>query len=145
MVRDTQRVPLPAKIRQPSPDHPRQPPLRQTFPRRLLVRHQQNHRLREEAPSDDGQDASARSNHRHRLRLPQRRRHARPRQPYSAIYQGTHAKLEVYMVEEDDPASIYQELATPNILKRAVFVVMLDFTAPWQFVTEFEKWIKFIK
>lgn len=48
------------------------------------------------------------------------------------------------MVEEDDPASIYQELASPAILKKAVFVIMLDFTAPWQFVSEFEKWVKFI-
>jgi len=59
-------------------------------------------------------------------------------------YAGTHAKLEVYMVEEDDPVSIYQELACPAILKKAVFVIMLDFTAPWQFISEFEKWIKFI-
>jgi len=48
------------------------------------------------------------------------------------------------MVEEDDPASIYQELACPAILKKAVFVIMLDFTEPWQFISEFEKWIKFI-
>ena len=57
---------------------------------------------------------------------------------------GTHAKLEVFMVEEDDPVSIYTELANPAILKRAVFVIMLDFTAPWNFIPEFEKWVKFI-
>lgn len=56
----------------------------------------------------------------------------------------THAKLEVFMVEEDDPVSIYTELANPAILKRAVFVIMLDFTAPWNFIPEFEKWVKFI-
>ena len=57
---------------------------------------------------------------------------------------GTHAKLEVFMVEEGDPVSVYTELANPSLLKRAVFIIMLDFTAPWNFIQEYEKWVKFI-
>jgi hypothetical protein len=48
------------------------------------------------------------------------------------------------MVEEDDTPTIYSELANPALLKNAVFVIMLDFTNPWHFVIELEKWIKFI-
>ena len=40
--------------------------------------------------------------------------------------------------------SIYTELANPDILKKAVFIIMLDFTAPWNFIVEYEKWVKFI-
>ena len=48
------------------------------------------------------------------------------------------------MVEDDETPSIYSELARPELLQNALFVIMLDFTAPWQFVQEFEKWVKFI-
>lgn len=48
------------------------------------------------------------------------------------------------MVEEVDQPSIYSELSSPALLKNCIFVVMLDFTNPWNFITEFEKWIKFI-
>lgn len=48
------------------------------------------------------------------------------------------------MVEEVDSPSIYSELAQPDLLKNSTFVIMLDFTNPWHFITELEKWIKFI-
>ena len=48
------------------------------------------------------------------------------------------------MVEDPEQPSIYRELAKPEILKSGVFVIMLDFTSPWSFVEEIEKWIKFI-
>jgi len=48
------------------------------------------------------------------------------------------------MVEEIEHPSIYSQLASPALLKSAVFVIMLDFTAPWNFVQEIEKWVRFI-
>jgi hypothetical protein len=56
----------------------------------------------------------------------------------------THSKLEIYMVEEIDHPAVYSQLATPAFLRNSVFVVMLDFTAPWNFVAEVERWVKFI-
>jgi hypothetical protein len=49
------------------------------------------------------------------------------------------------MVEEIEHPSVYSQLATPALLKSALFVIMLDFTAPWNFVQEIEKWVRFIK
>lgn len=46
----------------------------------------------------------------------------------------THAKLEVYMIEEIDNPTVYSQLATPAFLKKAFFVIMLDFTNPWNFI-----------
>jgi hypothetical protein len=48
------------------------------------------------------------------------------------------------MVEEIDNPAIYSELAKPHILRNATIVIMLDFTAPWNFIVEIEKWVKFI-
>jgi hypothetical protein len=48
------------------------------------------------------------------------------------------------MVEEIDHPSVYSQLASPALLKAAIFVIMLDFTAPWNFVQEVEKWVRFI-
>lgn len=48
------------------------------------------------------------------------------------------------MVEDDETPSVYSELADPALLQKAVFVIMLDFTAPWNFIQEFQKWVKFI-
>lgn len=49
------------------------------------------------------------------------------------------------MVEEIEHPSVYSQLASPTLLKNAIFVIMLDFTAPWNFVQEIEKWVRFIK
>jgi hypothetical protein len=48
------------------------------------------------------------------------------------------------MVEEIEHPSVYSQLASPALLKAALFVIMLDFTAPWNFVQEIEKWVRFI-
>lgn len=48
------------------------------------------------------------------------------------------------MVEEIDHPAVYSQLATAACLRNSVFVVMLDFTAPWNFVGEVERWVKFI-
>jgi hypothetical protein len=48
------------------------------------------------------------------------------------------------MVEEIDHPSVYAEMANTKFLRNSVFVIMLDFTAPWNFVAEMEKWVKFI-
>lgn len=48
------------------------------------------------------------------------------------------------MVEEIEHPSVYSQLASPALLKSALFVIMLDFTAPWNFVQEIEKWVRFI-
>ncbi len=48
----------------------------------------------------------------------------------------THAKLELYMVEEIDNPSVYSQLASPDLLKSAFFIIMLDFTNPWNFIQE---------
>jgi hypothetical protein len=38
------------------------------------------------------------------------------------------------MIEEIDNPTIYSQLATPAFLKKAFFVIMLDFTNPWNFI-----------
>jgi hypothetical protein len=48
------------------------------------------------------------------------------------------------MVEEIDHPSVYSQLASPALLKSAFFIIMLDFTNPWNFVQEIEKWMRFI-
>ena len=48
------------------------------------------------------------------------------------------------MVEENDHPQVYAQLANPVLLRESVFVVMLDSTAPWNFVGEVERWVKFI-
>jgi hypothetical protein len=48
------------------------------------------------------------------------------------------------MVEEIDHPSVYSQLANTAFLRNSVFVVMLDFTAPWNFVAEVERWVKFV-
>lgn len=48
------------------------------------------------------------------------------------------------MVEEIEHPSVYSQLASPALLKAALFVIMLDFTAPWNFMQEIEKWVRFI-
>lgn len=57
---------------------------------------------------------------------------------------GTHTKLEVYMIEEPDNPQIYNQLANKDLLKKAVIIMMLDFTNPWNFMSELNRWINFI-
>lgn len=48
------------------------------------------------------------------------------------------------MLEDIEQPSIYSQLAQPQLIKNALFVIMLDFTNPWNFISEVEKWIRFI-
>jgi|JI9StandDraft_2_1071091.scaffolds.fasta_scaffold182311_2 hypothetical protein len=48
------------------------------------------------------------------------------------------------MIEDIEHPCIYSQLADPQLLQQSTFVIMLDFTTPWNFITELEKWIKFI-
>ena len=140
-----ERVTFSEKIRQPPNGDFRQQALRKAVSCGLAHRHLEDHSLRQAtAERIREQNAIEGTHYRHRLRLPQRARLNRPRQPYLSPHAGTHAKLEVYMVEEIEHPSIYSQLASPALLKSAVFVIMLDFTAPWNFVQEIEKWVRFI-
>jgi hypothetical protein len=57
---------------------------------------------------------------------------------------GTHCKLEVYMIEDKFDYQVFAELQKPEILKKAVVVIMLDFTTPWTFMEKLDYWIKFL-
>jgi hypothetical protein len=48
------------------------------------------------------------------------------------------------MIEEIDNPTVYSQLATSAFLKKAFFIIMLDFTSPWNFIQEIEKWVRFI-
>jgi hypothetical protein len=48
------------------------------------------------------------------------------------------------MVEDTDNVSVYAQLAKPEILKNSILIIMLDFTNPWNFLSEIDKWVKFI-
>lgn len=38
------------------------------------------------------------------------------------------------MIEEAEHPNLYSHLANPEILKNSVFLIMLDFTTPWNFL-----------
>lgn len=48
------------------------------------------------------------------------------------------------MVEERYNEQIFSQLQKPEILKKAVVVIMLDFTNPWGFMEELDNWIGFL-
>jgi hypothetical protein len=48
------------------------------------------------------------------------------------------------MVEEPETPQIYNQLAKKDLLQRAVLLIMLDFTNPWNFMAELNRWINFI-
>lgn len=56
----------------------------------------------------------------------------------------THTKLDIYIVEEIDNMAVNVELTKPEFIKQCVIIIMLDFTNPWLFKSELEKWTKFI-
>lgn len=63
---------------------------------------------------------------------------------YILSYIGTHCKLEAYMVEDKLDYSVFSQLEKPELLKKAVVVIMLDFTTPWTFMEKLDGWIKFL-
>ena len=48
------------------------------------------------------------------------------------------------MIEEESKPEIYKEISNPSLLKKSVIIIMLDFSNPWNFMAELEKWVKFI-
>lgn len=48
------------------------------------------------------------------------------------------------MIEDTEHPAVYAELANPAFLRNSVLVLMLDFTAPWNFVAEIERWVRFV-
>lgn len=48
------------------------------------------------------------------------------------------------MIEDTQHPSVYAELADPVFLRNSVLVLMLDFTAPWNFIAEIERWVRFV-
>jgi dynein light intermediate chain 1 len=58
---------------------------------------------------------------------------------------GTHCKLEAYMIEDKLDYQVFSQLQKPEILKKAVVVIMLDFTTPWTFMEKLDHWINFLK
>ena len=48
------------------------------------------------------------------------------------------------MVEDRFNQEVFAQLQKTEILKKAVVVIMLDFTNPWTFMEELDGWIKFI-
>ena len=48
------------------------------------------------------------------------------------------------MVEDKFNPEVFAELQNPELLKKAVVIIMLDFTNPWSFLEELDGWIKFL-
>ena len=49
------------------------------------------------------------------------------------------------MVEDPHNREAYKHLENPEILKRAVVLMMLDFTAPWDFMEQLNSWVLFLQ
>lgn len=48
------------------------------------------------------------------------------------------------MIEDRFHPEVFKQLQNPSLLKKAVVVIMLDFTAPWNFLEELDGWINFL-
>lgn len=48
------------------------------------------------------------------------------------------------MIEDKLDYSVFSQLEKPEILKKAVIIIMLDFTHPWSFMEELDGWINFL-
>ena len=48
------------------------------------------------------------------------------------------------MVEDRLNPDVYAQLQHTHLLKKAVVIIMLDFTSPWNFLQELDGWIKFL-
>ena len=48
------------------------------------------------------------------------------------------------MVEDRYNTEVFAQLQKPELLKKAVVIIMLDFTNPWSFLEELDSWIKFL-
>lgn len=48
------------------------------------------------------------------------------------------------MVEDKLDYQVFSQLQKPEILKKAVVIIMLDFTTPWTFMQKLDSWINFL-
>lgn len=48
------------------------------------------------------------------------------------------------MIEDAEHPAVYAQLADPAFLRNSILVLMLDFTAPWNFIAEIEQWVRFV-
>lgn len=48
------------------------------------------------------------------------------------------------MIEDKYDFEVFSQLEKPEILKKAVIIIMLDFTNPWSFMEELDGWINFV-
>lgn len=48
------------------------------------------------------------------------------------------------MIEQKFDEQVFKQLENPELLKKAIAIIMLDFTNPWSFMEELDGWIKFI-
>lgn len=48
------------------------------------------------------------------------------------------------MVEDKLDYQVFAQLQKPEILKKAVVIIMLDFTTPWTFMEKLDSWINFL-
>lgn len=48
------------------------------------------------------------------------------------------------MIEDKYDFDVFSQLEKREILKKAVVVIMLDFTNPWSFMEELDGWINFV-
>jgi dynein light intermediate chain 1 len=57
----------------------------------------------------------------------------------------THAKLELFLVDDDQNKEVFEVLVSdPALLQRMCVVIMLDFSQPWNFMTELNRWVTFL-
>lgn len=48
------------------------------------------------------------------------------------------------MIEDKLDSQIFSQLEKPEILKKSIVIIMLDFTKPWSFMEELDGWINFL-
>lgn len=57
----------------------------------------------------------------------------------------THSKLELFLVDDDQNKEVFEVLVSdPALLQRMFVVIMLDFSQPWNFMTELSRWVAFL-
>ena len=49
------------------------------------------------------------------------------------------------MIEDSQNPNIYSQLENPDILRRALVIIMLDYTNPWNFMEELGNWVRFLQ
>lgn len=51
----------------------------------------------------------------------------------------------MYLVDDDQNKEVFEVLVSnPQIVQRMIVVIMLDFSQPWNFMTEIQRWVTFL-